>query len=82
MTEWLIFVPTLCGVVASTISIWRRQWIIAMAMASFSLFTLFDQLILNVVPAPVRFFLFFVGVTLIAIDRARAYKKYKESLSH
>jgi hypothetical protein len=80
MNDWYIVVPTVCGAIATTVPLWRKEWSIAIAMGCISMFILFNTLLLNVVPAPVKYVFFFVGATLIAVDIARTYKKYKASL--
>ena len=81
MTDWYIFVPTACGAIAAVGCIWRRQWIVGIAMACIAVFTLFNNLLLNVAPIPVKWAFFVAGVTLITIDVARAYKSYRASVS-
>jgi hypothetical protein len=44
------------------------------------MFTLFDNILTDIVSGPVKYAFFFIGATLIGIDIARTYKRYKASL--
>jgi hypothetical protein len=81
MHDWYIFVPTACGAIAALGCIWRRKWIVGIAIACVATFTLFNNLLLNVAPIPVKWAFFIVGATLITMDSARTYKRYKTSVS-
>lgn len=81
MTHWYEFVPTVSGIIATITSIYKGEWSVAVAMASFALFALCNSLLPDLVSAPVKFSFAAVGVTIIAIHIGRTYKKYKSFLS-
>lgn len=73
--------PFVCFTLSTLLCLVGRRWIDAGSSACFAAFTMFDRILPQMVPSPLKWAFAVVGAVLVVSQVAKEYRNYKKSLA-